>query len=86
MTSQHGLAGFGEAIGPFAVDDRPAFVETVDEGPGLIIWHALIMVATHAEVAVADGKDRLSLRHEPRIELGLDDLPFVDRVDMTGEV
>ena len=57
-------------------------METINVGTRLAVRDPFIMVTAHAEITVADGKQRLGLRLEARIKFRLDDFPFIDRVDM----
>src|SRR4029077_9795700 len=52
--AEHGLASFREAIGFFGIDDRPGFIETVDERAVFGVRATLLWTAAHAEVSVAE--------------------------------
>ena len=52
------------------VPDRPGLVEAVDEGAVLVGVAALLGVAAQAEVAVADGEERLGRRRGRRVGSG----------------
>src|SRR5215831_12728744 len=77
---QDGLASFREAVGFLAVDDRPGFIEPVDEGAVFGVGPAFLRAPAHAEVAVAYRQHRFQLSQEFRVKPFFDDVPLVGRV------
>ena len=75
-----GLAGPREAEGVFAVNDRPGFMETVDEGAVLGVGAAFLRAAAHPQISVADRQHRFELREELRMKRLFDDAPLVGRI------
>ena len=80
-----GLAGLGEAERLLGVMDRPGLVEAVQERAVAVRLAALLGVGAHAEVAVADGEQRLGEAQVAAVELALDQPPRVDRVPVLGK-
>ena len=74
---QHGLAGAGETVGGLAVDNRPLFIEAIDERAVLHSGVTLFRHAAHAEIPVAQRKQGLRLRDEFRVEGLFDQVPLV---------
>jgi hypothetical protein len=77
-----GLAGLGKAVRLLGVNDRPRFVEAVDEDSRVVDRASLVEGAPHAEVAVAEGEDGLRSRYELRVEACLDELPVIVGIDV----
>src|SRR5215475_2981618 len=77
---QDGLAGFGEAVGFLAVDDRPSFIEPIYEGAVFGVGPAFLRAAAHAEVAVAHRQHCFQLGQKFGVKPFFDDVPFVGRV------
>ena len=74
-----GLPDAGEAERLLGVPDRPGLVETVDEGAVREGLAALLHVAAHPEVAVADGEQGLGDAEVGRAVARLGQPPLVDR-------
>src|SRR4029434_2821712 len=77
-----GLASFREAVGFLAVDDRPGFIEPIDEGAVFGGGPAFLRAPAHAEVAVAPRQHRFQLGQEFGVKLFFDDVPLVGRVSV----
>src|SRR5262249_356164 len=77
---QDGLASFREAVGFLAVDDRPGFIESVDEGAVFGVGPAFLRAPAHAEVTVAHCQHPFHLAHQSGLKLFFDDAPLVGRV------
>ncbi|MPN06446.1 hypothetical protein SDC9_153702 [bioreactor metagenome] len=69
----------GEAVRLLGVPDRPGLVEPVDEGAVCEALPALLRVAAHAEVAVADREQRLGAAQVGPVRPGLHQPPLVER-------
>ena len=67
-----------EAERLLGVPDGPRLVEAVHERAVHVAVAALLDVAAQAEVAVADGEERLGASHVGDAEVGLDERPLVD--------
>ena len=74
------LAGAGKPVGVLGVHDRPGLVESVDERSRQQRWSTLLERATHAEVSVGEGEDRLGTVDVLPGVAGLDDSPRIRRV------
>ena len=74
---QHGLAGAGETVGRLAVDNRPLFIESIDERAVLHAGVALFRHAAHAEISVAQREQGLRLSDEFGVEGLFDQVPLV---------
>ncbi len=48
--------------------------------------NALVMVTTHAQVAIANREQGLRLRKEPCVKFRFDDFPFIDRVNVNRRI
>src|SRR4030095_10082498 len=77
-----GLARFREAVGFLAVDDRPVFIEPIDEGAVFGGGPAFLRAPTHAEVAVAHRQHRFQLGQKCGVKAFFDDVPLVGRVSV----
>ena len=78
------LASFGETISFFAVDDRPRFIEPIDESAILGVGAAFFRAPAHAEISVAERRHRFQLGQEFRMKRFFDDVPLVGRIIMGG--
>src|SRR5262249_24896578 len=78
-----GLAGFCEAVGLFAIDDRSRFIESIDQSAVFDVGATFIRAPTHADIAIAQRHHGLRLRQEFGVKSLLDDVPFVGWV-ITG--
>src|SRR5262249_37037281 len=78
-----GLAGFCEAVGFFAVDDRSRFIESIDQGAVFDVGATFFRAPTHANIAVAQRHHGFRLSQEFGVKSFLDDVPFVGWV-ITG--
>ena len=79
------LTGLGEAVRILGVTDVPRLVEPVQERAVAVRVAALLRVGAHADIAVADGEQRLGVAEIGETELGLDRAPGIDREPMAGE-
>ena len=75
---QHHLACPSVSICRLGIDDRLFFEEPVDVRAVREVVPGLLEVATEADVAVAQGEDRLVASERRGIEGGFADLPDVD--------
>src|SRR5262249_29168585 len=74
------LTGLGEAVRVLSVDDRPRFIETIDEGGVLGVGPAFFGAPAHAQIAVAKRQHGFRLRQELRGKSLLDNVPLVGRI------
>ena len=81
---QHGLVVEGETVGGLGIDDRARLVEAVEVGPPLEGGRTLLEVAAQTEVAVGQREDGLALGQRIEVEVGLADVPTLDRVHRRG--
>ena len=73
------LTHAGEAEGLLGMPDRPRFMKPIDERAVIESLTAFFNIAAHAQITVADRKERLGNTKIIRAVLGLDEFPFIDR-------
>ncbi len=79
-----GLAGLGVAVAGLGVGQRAGLVEPVQVGAGQAVRLALVQVAAHPDVPVAEGEDRLGLGQPVQVQPDLADAPLVGPRTLTA--
>src|SRR4030095_1048006 len=72
-----GLANLGETVSVLSIDDRPRFVEPINESAVFSIGAAFLRAPAHAEVSIAERQHRFELGQEFGAKRSFDDVPLV---------